>query len=90
MATEQSVSRDGAELYVCSLVFIRVGGPYPIPGRWRVRRMMVHRIKRTGKLRLLPMSGKRWCDRWPHECFTDLQLARGEGPHGEFRRKKNQ
>lgn len=79
MNAEARLSQDGVEISLNDYVFIRIGRPYrtPLIRRWRVRQMYVYRIKRTGRLRLLPINTKTGCDRWPHQCFVDLQRANG-------------
>jgi hypothetical protein len=73
----QPTSADGHALTIGATVYIRFGGEYPVPGRWRVSTCVIQRIKRTGTLRLKRVNGHRGCDRQPTDVYTNRSVANG-------------
>jgi hypothetical protein len=78
MTMKDPVSADGLQVHEGQTVWIRIGNPYPRPGTWRCRRMVIDRIKRTGKLVLRPTKGRTGCERQPDQVFLNEQGAKHE------------
>ena len=76
---QETITHDGYAVAVGSVVFVRCGGEYPEPGRWRVREMLIVKITRSGRLRLEPVNPKRvtGCWRRPAEVFKKREVATG-------------
>ena len=77
-------SADGHRIRTGDIVYVRMGDPYPEPGKWRVREMRVARIGRK-RLRLEPTNPRRrtGCYRTPDEVFVSRAVAKGEMPGTE-------
>ena len=71
-------SADGIVIAEGQTVWIRIGNPYPRPGMWRCRKMVVDRIKRTGRLVLRPARGSTGCERQPDQVYLQEQRAKHE------------